>query len=312
MYSSEDLQIPQEGYANLTNDYMFKRIFGSEECKDILMTFLNHIIGDKVIEEVTFLPTEHLGPTEEDRKAVFDVSCRAAGGEEFIVEMQNAQQPYFKDRSLFYSCYPVINQAGVAKQKYLCEHGNTIGFSWDFKLYPVRFIAVLNFAIGHSAGWPGERCHSSYHIREDSSNEMLHDKLQFIFLELGRFHKAEDELVTPYDKWMYLFKNLPKMKFRPSVFNESEFDRLFEMSKFANFTADEFRNYQKSEKMIYDYHNTIDFAKQQGYEMGREEGRQEEKVGVAVRMHEMGMDLQVIAEVTGFNEEELKEILQGR
>lgn len=76
--------------------------------------------------------------------------------------------------------------------------------------------------------------------------------------------------------------------------------------------------------MIYDYHNTIDFAKQQGYEMGREEGRQEgrqeglqegrqeEKVGVAVRMHEMGMDLQVIAEVTGFNEEELKEILQGR
>ena len=58
--AKEKIEVPKEGYANLTNHYMFKRIFGSEECKDILITFLNDIMGDKVIEDVKFLPTEHL------------------------------------------------------------------------------------------------------------------------------------------------------------------------------------------------------------------------------------------------------------
>ncbi len=73
--------------------------------------------------------------------------------------------------------------------------------------------------------------HSSYRLHEDETGELLHDKLQFIFLELARFNKTEQELDGYYDKWMYLFKNMNSLKRRPDVFVEKEFDRLFDMVK---------------------------------------------------------------------------------
>ena len=298
--AKEKIEVPKEGYANLTNHYMFKRIFGSEECKDILITFLNDIMGDKVIEDVKFLPTEHLGPTEDDREAIFDISCRTKD-EEFIVEMQNAHQTYFRDRALFYSCYPIINQAGLARKKHLDEYGNTISFRWNFRLQPVRFIALLNFRMKHEADWPEDRCHSSYHVREDSTQELMHDKLQFIFLELARFEKSENELETAYDKWMFLFKNMFKLKARPKVFDGKEFDRLFEMSKFSNFTAEEFDSYKNAEKMSWDYYNTIDTAAEEGREKGRAEGREEGLKEAAKGMKALGMSDEETSKATGLD-----------
>lgn len=298
--AKEKAGVPKEGYANLTNHYMFKRIFGSEECKDILIRFLNDIMGDKVIEEVTFLPTEHLGPTEDDREAIFDISCKTKD-EEFIVEMQNAHQTYFRDRALFYSCYPVINQAGLARKKHFEEYGNTISFRWNFRLKPVRFIALLNFRMKHDEIWPDDRCHSSYHIREDSTHEIMHDKLQFIFLELARFEKGEEELETAYDRWMFLFKNMVKLKTRPKVFDGKEYDRLFEMSKFSNFTAEEFDSYKNAEKMIWDYYNTIDTAAEEGREKGRAEGREEGLKEAAKGMKALGMSDEETSKATGLD-----------
>ena len=298
-------EVPKEGYANLTNHYMFKRIFGSEECKDILITFLNDIMGDKVIEDVAFLSPEHLGPTEEDREAIFDISCKTKD-EEFIVEMQNAHQTYFRDRALFYSCYPIINQAGLARKKHFEEYGNTISFRWNFRLQPVRFIALLNFRMKHEAAWPEDRFHSSYHIREDSTHEIMHDKLQFIFFELARFEKTEDELVSPYDKWIFLFKNMFKLKSRPKVFDGKEFDRLFEISKFSNFTAEEFDSYKNADKMIWDYYNTIETAAEEGEKRGLEKGREEGREETVTRLLAAGFDEEAIAKALGVSIEELR------
>lgn len=328
MESEKEFKVPANGYANLVNDYMFKRVFGSEECKDILMTFLNHIIGGQRIEDVVFLPTEHLGPTDDDRAAVFDISCRSSNGDEFIVEMQNAAQPFFRDRALFYTCYPIINQAALAKERYYETHGNTIGFTWNFYLKPVRFIAITQFAIDHGQDWKSDMYHSSYRLREDNVGELLHDKLQFIFLELARFNKKDDELETPYDKWMYLLKNMSKLKSRPTAFCENDFDRLFEIAEFVNFTPEQFRDYQRSEKMIYDYQNTLDYARQkgleqgieqgieqgleqgreQGREQGLEQGREEERLRIACRMIESGMSLSQIIDLTGLAEEDIEKL----
>ena len=73
--------------------------------------------------------------------------------------------------------------------------------------------------------------HSSYRLHEDETGELLHDELQFIFLELARFNKTEQELDGYYDKWMYLFKNIQRLHKRPESFSEKEFDRLFDMVK---------------------------------------------------------------------------------
>lgn len=328
MTNVNEIIVPKNGYANLINDYMFKRVFGSEECKDILISFLNHVLDDKKVEDVVFLPTEHLGPTEDDRSAVFDIACRTSSGDEFIVEMQNAAQPFFKDRSLFYTSYPIINQAALAKEKYFEEHGNTIGFTWNFCLKPVRFIAITKFKMDHAADWPSDKYHSSYHISEDNLGEFLNDKLQFIFLELARFNKSESELITPYDKWMYLFKNMADLKSKPDIFSEKEFNRLFEIAEFVNFTAEQYREYQKAEKMLYDYHNTLDYARRQGLEQGLQEGlaqgleqgleqglregleqgKKEERLEIARRMLEAAMPIGQIVDLTGLSMEEIESL----
>lgn len=296
------------GYANLTNDYMFKRIFGSEECKDILISFLNRIVGNGKIADVTFQNTEHLGPTAYERKAVFDIAVRTLSGEEYIIEMQLAQQAHFRDRALFYTSYPVINQAVLAKERHIEKNGDPSCFRWNFNLKPIRFIAVVNFRMEHGAGWDAERYHSSYRLREDDTGELLHDKLQFIFLELERFTKKECELESGSDKWMYLLKNMSRLKSRPVVFDGKEFDRLFEMAELCNFTAEQYINYQESQKMIYDYENTIDFARQQGHEQGLAEGREDKALEVAKKMLEAGMPSAQIASITGLDEEQVRQL----
>ena len=294
-----------KGYANLTNDYMFKRVFGSEECKDILIAFLNRIVGNGDIDDVSFQNTEHLGPTADGRRAVFDIAVRTKSGEEYIIEMQLAQQEYFRDRSLFYASYPILNQAALAKEEFRKTHGDAGVFSWNFRLKPVRFIAVVNFPMTHSLEWDESRYFSSYRLKEDESGELLHDKLQFIFLELARFDKREDELESYCDKWMYLFKNMSHLRERPKVFDENEFDRLFEMAELCNFTPDEYYNYQNSQKMIYDYENTIDFAKKQGEARGLERGR----IEIARNLLSMGLSIEQIVNATALTEEQVQSLI---
>ncbi len=81
-------------FAELLNDFMFKRIFCSEENKDVLIAFLNVMLDDLNIVDVTFIPTEHLGGTEHDRKAVFDISCRCSDSRTFIIEIQRGHLKY--------------------------------------------------------------------------------------------------------------------------------------------------------------------------------------------------------------------------
>ena len=304
-----------KGYANLTNDYMFKRVFGSEECKDILIAFLNRIVGNGDIDDVSFQNTEHLGPTADDRRAVFDIAVRTKSGEEYIIEMQLAQQEYFRDRALFYASYPIMNQAVLTKEEFRKTHSDEGVFRWNFCLKPVRFIAVVNFPMAHNSKWDESSYFSSYRLREDESGELLHDKLQFIFLELARFDKREDELETYCEKWMCLFKNMSHLRERPKVFYEKEFDRLFEMAELCNFTSDEYYDYQNSQKMIYDYENTIDFAKKQGrtegLAEGLEKGREDKSQEIARNLLSMGLSVEQIVNATGLTEEQIRSLAGG-
>ena len=303
-------------YANLINDYMFKRIFGSEECKDILMDFLNGIVGGQEIVDVDILNSENPGATVDDRKAVFDISCRSIDGAEFIVEMQCAPQEYFRDRALFYTSYPVQRQAALARKKYLDANGNAMGFVWDFQLHPVMFIGITDFAISHDDGWPADRYRSSYSIREDSTGEFLNSKLRFIFLELGRFSKSEGELETLADKWMYLFRHMTRLQTRPEVFTEKTFERLFDIAEFANFTPEQLKSYQNAEKMKYDFQNTVNYAEKKGREAGRAEGHAEgfaegQAQGIAEvagKMQAAGMSIEEITRLTGMSDEEVRQL----
>ena len=102
----------RERYINPYTDFGFKKLFGTEMNKDLLISFLNALFyGHEVVRDVTYLNNEHFGASVLDRKAIFDVYCENEQGEKFIVEMQKAEQNYFKDRSLYYATFPIREQA---------------------------------------------------------------------------------------------------------------------------------------------------------------------------------------------------------
>lgn len=92
----QDQERPK-GFANLINDVTFKKVFA---CKETMISFLNEIVKQPLVTDVTFLNTEAYAGTEDDRMAIFDIACRGQDGSEFIVEMQCAPQEYFRDRML--------------------------------------------------------------------------------------------------------------------------------------------------------------------------------------------------------------------
>ena len=249
----------EERYISLLTDFGFKRIFGSAPNKDLLICFLNSLFnGRQVVKDVKYLNPENVGDIYTDRKAIFDVYCEGENGEKFIVEMQNAYQTYFKDRALFYSTFPIREQA---------PKGN----EWDFKLNHIYTIALLNFNMNEDA-FNKEEIRHHVQLCDTATHKIFYDKLEFIYVEIAKFNKTLDELETLYDKWLYALKNLYKLTQRPKALCDKVFDRLFEEAEIASFTPQEQREYEASKMAYRDIKNSIDTAKREGKEEGLAEG----------------------------------------
>ena len=317
-------------YAELLCDFMFKRLFGTIANKDILIWFLNILMDDKEIVDVSFIPTEHLGMTEEDRKAIFDISVECKNGETFIIEMQKGYQKHFRKRAVYYTSYPILEQGRTSRDEWNKEHQgqeDAYKFKWNFDLKPITVVAILNFKFDHDGNWPADRYHSSYRLREDINGEVMTDVLRYVFLELGRFNKKLWELESLFDKWMYLFKHIHEMVVVPEIFSGSEFERLFILSKISNFTPEELKQYEQSIKNMSDYYNIIDTAAEEAEKRGRAEGRAEGieigmskgraegiEIGMskgieegvritAKNMKQLGVSVDIIAQSTGLSPE---------
>lgn len=250
----------KDRYVNLLTDFGFKRVFGLEPNKQLLIDFLNTLLPERhQIEELSYRSTENLGSTPIDRKAIFDIYCQGKNGERFIVEIQKAKQNFFKDRSVFYASFPIQEQA---------LQGNL----WDFKLAPIYSIGVLDFIFDDH-----KNDDTIIHTVElkDQHCDVFYDKLKFIYVELPKFNKTIEELETKQDKWLYLLRNLRALDDQPQPFQDPIFLQLFEIAEIANFSREEQDTYQSSLKYYWDMHNVIDTAVQEGVKKGRAEGIQE-------------------------------------
>ena len=245
-------------FADLRSDFMFKRAFGQ---KNILISFLNSILKTDRITDVEYRNVEMLGLTKQDRKVFYDIYCHTSDNRDFVVEMQHNPQKYFRDRALYYSTYTVQKQHGEAKKAFKRKLKNLVKpFVWDYKLYPVYVIAILDYAMTHVEDWPRDKFISHYLVKEEVVNEVHSDSLHFIYIELPRFNKMLENLSDESDKWTYLFNNLSKMNEIPEEFDENSFQDLFTTAKIANFTAEEIQRYTEEQKMSYDYQNCINYA----------------------------------------------------
>ena len=246
----------------MLTDFGFKRIFGTDPNKDLLINFLNSLFdGEEVIKDVKYLNSENVGDVYTERKAIFDVYCENEQGEKFIVEMQNAYQTYFKDRSLFYSTFPIREQAPK-------------GSDWNFCLKKVYVVALLNYKMSDEAFDSTDTIHTIA-LMDTKTNKVFNAKLMFKYVEVGRFDKTDEELTSLSDKWMYVLKNLSRLDNRPSSLREKIFTKLFDAAAIARFSPNELREYEDSLKAYRDIKNSLDTAKEEGRAEGREEGRAE-------------------------------------
>jgi len=330
----------KERYINPYTDFGFKKLFGTEMNKDLLISFLNAVLTneEQEIEDVQYLNTEKLGEGYGDRRSVFDVYCKTVTGSRFIVEMQKAEQAYFKDRSLYYSTF-AIREQGVKGQK------------WNYRLDDVYTVGVLNF-IFPGDEYPADKYRHEIKLKDVEDNHVFYDKLTFVYLEMPKFSKTEDELETMFDKWMFVLRNLSRLLDRPKALQDRVFDKLFRQAEIAKYTPEERRQYEASVKEYWDYTSTMDTAymkgekkglekgleqgraegleqgraegleqgrtegleqgRAEGLEQGRteglEQGRTEEKLTMAHRMKADGLPCEVIAKYTGLTVDEITKL----
>ncbi|NJM49266.1 MAG: Rpn family recombination-promoting nuclease/putative transposase [Alkalinema sp. RU_4_3] len=238
----------QDKYISLLTDFGFKRIFGTEPNKKLLIDFLNTLLpSHHQIADLTFRNTEQLGSTSIDHKAIFDIYCQAISGERFIVEIQKAKQNFFKDRSIYYATFPIQEQA--------------LKGEWNYELSAVYTVGVLDFIFDDH-----KNENKLLHIIQlkDQECEVFYDKLKFIYIELPKFTKTLDQLTTHFDKWLYLLKHLAELSDRPQPLQEEIFNDLFEAAEIANFSPIEQDTYQNSLKYYRDMNNVVDTAREEG------------------------------------------------
>jgi predicted transposase/invertase (TIGR01784 family) len=239
------------------------------------------------IKTLSFKNTEHLGRSDADRKSLFDIYCEAENGEKFIVELQKAKQNFFKERTVYYSTFPIREQA---------EKGE-----WDYNLSAVFCIGILDFTFDDYGTAP-EKNEVVHTIKlKDQNGHVFYHKLTYIYLEMPNFKKAEPELGTRLDKWLFFIKNLEDFQTIPSIFKDGDiFEGAFEKAELAKFNPAEWESYESSLKEYRDIKGYIDTA--------FDEGKAEGKLQVAKAAKLMGLSVQDIVKLTGLTESDINKL----
>ena len=278
-------------YINPFTDFGFKKIFGEEASKPLLIDFLNALLPqqNKIID-LTFKNTEQLGQSESDRKAVYDIYCENENGEKLIVELQKAKQNYFKERTIYYSTFPIREQA---------ERGE-----WNYNLKAVYCVGILDFTFEDYESEP-EKSEVVHTIKlKNQKGKTFYDKLTYIYLEMPNFKQRQDELKTRLDKWLYFIKHLEDFQTIPSIFNDEVFTQAFEKAELANLGQAELDSYENSLKIYRDLKNVIDTA----YDEGKSEGKLEGKIETAKTLKESGVPADIISKATGLSESDIDKV----
>ncbi|MFH1005846.1 MAG: Rpn family recombination-promoting nuclease/putative transposase [Bacteroidota bacterium] len=265
-----------------------KRLFGEEPSKELLLDFLNELLNaeqGKIIK-LTYLKSDKLGTSEDERKAIFDLYCENEKGEKFIVELQKTKQKFFKDRALYYSTFPIREQA-------------IQGSEWNFELKAVYTVAILGFEFDDDKGQPNKYRYD-IKLSDIETHKIFYDKLTFIYLEMPKFNKTINELSTRFDKWLYIIKNLNKLDRIPKELREKIFERLFEIAEVARFSQKQLQDYEDSLKYYRDMENSLDTKYEEGIKKG--------KIEIAKKCKQKNMPNKDIVDLTGLSVEEIEKL----
>ena len=273
-------------YINPLTDFGFKKLFGEEPNKELLISFLNTLLPDHhQIADLQYTKNEYQGVSPVDRRAIFDLNCMSTSGERFIIELQKVKQRYFKDRSLYYATFAIQEQAKQGE--------------WDYKLSTVYTIGILDFLMEDAA-----QKVLYYAQLKDQDNQPFFDKLHFIYVVLPRFTKTLEQLDSLQDKWLYTFRHLAELTDVPDQFTEAVFRRLFAIAELAHFDPQDRQRYEESLKYLRDLKNSEVTAReegrQEGIQIGLEKGAYAKAESIAHQLLQLGaLSDEEIAQVAG-------------
>lgn len=291
-------------FINPFTDVGFKLIFGREITKDLLMDFLNSLLkGERTIKDLKFIDKEHLPRFKDGRVAIYDLYCKDENGNEFIVEMQNAAQSFFKNRAVYYlSCA-------------LAEQGEK-GIDWKFNLKAVYGVFFMNFDFVDAPN----KLRTDVILTDKNTKETFSDKMRMIFIQLPEFKKEEHECNTDFERWIYVLKNMETLRRMPFQAQNAVFKKLESIVNLTSLSREERQKYDSAIKAYRDYHNQMDFAKETGKQEGLQQGRQEGlKLGLqqgkresllktAINLKRMGLPTDMIQQATGLSGQEIEQL----
>jgi predicted transposase/invertase (TIGR01784 family) len=277
----------KDKYIDPFTDFGFKKLFGEECNKDLLLDFFFFLLQKKEgkIVNLTYLKSEQLGRSEEDRKAIFDLHCENENGEKFIVEMQKTKQNFFKDRALYYSTLHIVEQA--------------VSGDWNYELKAVYTVAILDFVFDEDKN-DKEKYRYDVMLTDIDTHKVFYDKLTFTYLEMPKFNKKVEELETRFEKWMYVLKNLKRLDRLPEKLREKVFEKIFSVAEIAKLSKEEYNQYIVSLNAYRDFKNSLDTARDEGEAKGRLE--------IAKNLKKDNLPIELIVKYTNLTIEEIEKI----
>jgi predicted transposase/invertase (TIGR01784 family) len=276
-------------YINPYTDFGFKKLFGEEANKDVLIDFLNAVLPEeRQIETLTFRNPGNMPDPPTQRLARFDIFCRSKTDEQFVVELQRVPQHYFRDNSVFYSTFQPRNEDSVD--------------DWDLYLKKVIFVAILNFRYDKKK----DREKFLHEMTlQNQDGELLYEKLYPYFFQLPIFTKTESELhtlefKTRKDKWFYFIRNLEYFDNLPVVLQDPIFECAFKAADCRKFIPCELEAYERDLKIYRDNYAVLETA--------RVEGKIKIQKEIAAKMKTMGFSSEDIAKATGMSIDEIEKL----
>lgn len=293
-------------FINPFTDVGFKKIFGQEISKDLLVDFLNDLLkGERVITDITFLDKEQMPAYDKDRGIIYDIYCTTDSGEKIIVEMQNRYQKSFKERSIYYLSQAIVRQGER-------------GAHWMYEIHAVYGVFFMNFLLEGKEG-PVRR---DVILADRATGEQFSDRMRYIYLELPSFNKEEHECESDFERWIYILKNMETLKRMPFKAQKSVFDKLEKIVDIASLSKEEREKYDESIKIYRDNlavaAGQIEIGMKKGLEKGREEGLKEGmekgikeglergKLEIAQNLKLSGMSSEEISKITGLSVSEIE------
>lgn len=274
-------------------DFGFKRLFGSEPDKDIMIDFLNALFeGEKIVVDITYSPTEHAGEDAKEKKVLFDLTCTGADGEKFIIEMQRTDQEFFRDRCVFYMSRLISAQL---------PRGTT---NWDVPLKEVYLIGIMEFQFNNINS---NYLHNIALMNKDTG-KVFYKGMGYKFLELPNFDKKESELITDLDKWFYLLKNLSHLDKIPDFLDKRVFQKIFKIAEMSKMTKEERELYHSDVKAKSDWNAGIRYAEKKAAQQGLEQGEHNKAIEIAKQMKADNLSPEAISKYTKLSIEEIESL----